>query len=108
MEYPKKDLTEKIIGAAIEVHKYWGPVLIESVYEKSHGTPPASRITRHARQQIVTLIIEADGDIRRTHVCFVCLAESGGIRIIHGYKIDIQPLLGNCILHPHRPEHAMD
>ncbi|NCC62683.1 MAG: GxxExxY protein, partial [Verrucomicrobiae bacterium] len=25
----------KIIGAAIEVHKYWGPGLIESIYEKS-------------------------------------------------------------------------
>lgn len=35
MDYPKTDLTEKIIGAAIEVHKYWGPGLIESVYEKS-------------------------------------------------------------------------
>jgi len=35
MEYPEKDLTEKIIGAAIEVHKYWGPGLLESVYEKS-------------------------------------------------------------------------
>ena len=35
MEYPERDLTEKIIGAAIEVHKYWGPGLIESVYEKS-------------------------------------------------------------------------
>lgn len=29
------DLTEKIIGAAIEVHNYWGPGLLESVYEKS-------------------------------------------------------------------------
>jgi GxxExxY protein len=28
-------LTEKIIGAAIEVHNYWGPGLIESIYEKS-------------------------------------------------------------------------
>jgi GxxExxY protein len=35
MEYPEGALTEKIIGAAIEVHKYWGPGLIESVYEKS-------------------------------------------------------------------------
>lgn len=35
MEYPERALTEKIIGAAIEVHKYWGPGLIESVYEKS-------------------------------------------------------------------------
>jgi len=28
-------LTEKIIGAAMEVHTYWGPGLIESIYEKS-------------------------------------------------------------------------
>jgi len=31
----EKDLTEMIIGAAIEVHKYWGPGLVESIYEKS-------------------------------------------------------------------------
>jgi GxxExxY protein len=29
------DLTQQIVGAAIEVHKYWGPGLFESVYEKS-------------------------------------------------------------------------
>ena len=29
------DLTEKIIGAAIEVHNYWGLGLLESIYEKS-------------------------------------------------------------------------
>jgi len=28
-------LTEKIIGAAMEVHTYWGPGLLESIYEKS-------------------------------------------------------------------------
>ena len=28
-------LTEQIIGAAIEVHGYWGPGLVESIYEKS-------------------------------------------------------------------------
>jgi GxxExxY protein len=28
-------LTGKIIGAAMEVHSYWGPGLIESIYEKS-------------------------------------------------------------------------
>ncbi|WP_345786087.1 GxxExxY protein [Rubellicoccus peritrichatus] len=31
----EEDLTEKIIGAAIEVHKYWGPGLNESIYELS-------------------------------------------------------------------------
>ena len=29
------ELTEKIIGAAIEVHNHWGPGLLESIYEKS-------------------------------------------------------------------------
>ena len=28
-------LTEQIIGAAIEVHKHWGPGLYEEIYEKS-------------------------------------------------------------------------
>jgi len=28
-------LTSKIIGAAIEVHRHWGPGLYEDVYEKS-------------------------------------------------------------------------
>jgi len=29
------ELTGTIIGAAMEVHNYWGPGLIESIYEKS-------------------------------------------------------------------------
>jgi GxxExxY protein len=29
------ELTGSIIGAAMEVHNYWGPGLIESIYEKS-------------------------------------------------------------------------
>jgi len=28
-------LTEQIIGAALEVHKHWGPGLYEEIYEKS-------------------------------------------------------------------------
>ena len=28
------DLTGKIIGKAIEVHKFWGPGLLESAYEE--------------------------------------------------------------------------
>jgi hypothetical protein len=31
----EEELTKKIIDAAIEVHRYWGPGLIESIYEKS-------------------------------------------------------------------------
>ena len=32
-DYPEKDLTERILGAAIEVHKQLGPGLLESVYQ---------------------------------------------------------------------------
>ena len=31
----EKELTHQIIGAAIEVHKYWGPGLYEEIYERS-------------------------------------------------------------------------
>ena len=31
----ESDLTEQIIGGAIEVHKHWGPGLYEEVYERS-------------------------------------------------------------------------
>ena len=31
----ESDLTEQIIGGAIEVHKHWGPGLYEEIYEKS-------------------------------------------------------------------------
>lgn len=30
-----QELTEQIIGAAIEVHRYWGPGLYEEIYERS-------------------------------------------------------------------------
>ena len=31
----EEKLTEQIIGAAIEVHRYWGPGLYEDIYQKS-------------------------------------------------------------------------
>lgn len=34
MSHNYNELTEKIIGACIEVHKYMGPGLLEKVYEK--------------------------------------------------------------------------
>ena len=30
-----EELTSRVIGAAIEVHKYWGPGLYEEIYERS-------------------------------------------------------------------------
>ena len=31
----ESELTEEIIGAAIEVHRHWGPGLYEEIYERS-------------------------------------------------------------------------
>ncbi|OVE76029.1 GxxExxY protein [bacterium E08(2017)] len=31
----EEELTSKVIGAAIEVHKHWGPGLYEDIYERS-------------------------------------------------------------------------
>ena len=31
----EEELTEQIIGAAIEVHRYWGPGLYEEIYQNS-------------------------------------------------------------------------
>ena len=59
MEYPERDLTEKIIGAAIEVHKYWGPGLIEGVYEKSLARELELKGIEHKRQ--VDLKLEYKG-----------------------------------------------
>jgi GxxExxY protein len=44
------ELTEKIIGAAIEVHNYWGPGLLESIYEKSLAHELTLRGARVERQ----------------------------------------------------------
>jgi GxxExxY protein len=44
------ELTEKIIGAAIEVHNYWGPGLLESIYEKSLAHELALRGVNVKRQ----------------------------------------------------------
>jgi GxxExxY protein len=34
-ELIERELTNRIIGAAIEVHRHWGPGLYEEIYEKS-------------------------------------------------------------------------
>lgn len=49
-ELIEEELTKKIIGAAIEVHRYWGPGLIESIYEKSLAVELEKRAIPFRRQ----------------------------------------------------------
>ncbi len=61
MEY--QDLTEKIIGAAIEVHRRLGPGFLESIYEKALVLELQKRGLRIESQ--VQVPIHYDGTLRR-------------------------------------------
>jgi len=51
--YPHKDLTEKIIGAAFEVHRELGPGFLEKVYETALAQELASRgVPVHSQAEI--------------------------------------------------------
>jgi len=52
-------LTEKIIGAAIEVHRRLGPGFIESIYENALAIELRKRRVQYERQ--VELVVEYDG-----------------------------------------------
>ena len=59
------ELTGTIIGAAMEVHNYWGPGLIESIYEKSLQHELALRnveVRRQVKLQLKYKDLELDHD----------------------------------------------
>jgi GxxExxY protein len=66
----EKALTEQIIGAAIEVHKHFGPGLLESAYEECLCRELHLRGIKFKRQRILPL-------------------EYKGIKLDCGYRIDI-------------------
>jgi len=64
------DLTHKIIGAAIEVHRQLGPGLLESAYEECLAREFALRGINYERQKPVPVIYK-------------------GIKLECGYRIDL-------------------
>jgi GxxExxY protein len=50
-EYPFKDITEKIISCAIEVHSLLGPGLLENLYEEAMEHELKSRGIEYKRQK---------------------------------------------------------
>lgn len=54
-KYPYSDVTEKIIGCAIEVHKTLGPGFKESAYENALLVEFDKRELQYERQKPVTI-----------------------------------------------------
>ena len=65
-----EDLTRKIIGAAIEVHKAVGPGLLESVYEECLCHELKLRCLHFERQVVVPVIYK-------------------GVRLDYGHRLDV-------------------
>ncbi|MES2937045.1 MAG: GxxExxY protein [Pseudomonadota bacterium] len=55
-EGPQRELTEKIIGAAIEVHRVLGPGLLESAYQEALARELELKQLRFVQQQAVPLV----------------------------------------------------
>ena len=55
-EYPFKDITEKIISCAIEVHSLLGPGLLENLYEEALEYELKSRNIEYKRQKELEII----------------------------------------------------
>ena len=56
----EEELTRKIIGAAIEVHRHWGPGLNEGIYEKSFCRELALLGLSYDRQARVPLVYKGE------------------------------------------------
>jgi GxxExxY protein len=55
-KYPHSDITQKIIGCAIDVHKNLGPGFKESAYENALLVELGNRAVQYERQEPVTII----------------------------------------------------
>ena len=53
-----EDITDRIIGAAIEVHRQLGPGFVESIYEAALCIELRKRAIRHSRQMLVPVLYD--------------------------------------------------
>ncbi len=54
-EFPSKEITQRIISCALEVHSTFGPGLLESVYEEALAHEFTLRGVRYSRQKEIIL-----------------------------------------------------
>jgi GxxExxY protein len=76
-------LTEKIIGAAIEVHRILGPGLLESVYEEALCHEFELRNIRYKRQAAMTFVYK-DKEIKDQRIDLI--VEDNGDRVVVDLK----------------------
>jgi len=57
-QYPEKELTEKIIGCAIRVHRELGPGYLEGIYENALSHELAKQGLRFERQRVVKVFYD--------------------------------------------------
>ena len=68
MELEHEDLTGKIIGAAIEVHRHLGPGFVESIYENALIVELRHREIAFARQLSVPIVYrDVEVGLHREH-----------------------------------------
>ena len=68
-QYPHQNVTEKIIAAAIEMHRHVGPGLLESTYQ--------AFLAEELRQRDVSFLCEVSVPV-----------EYKGVRVDCGYRVD--------------------
>ena len=59
-EYPHSDITEKVISAAIEVHRELGPGYLESIYEQALAKEFDSRKIKYERQKEIGIFYKEE------------------------------------------------
>ena len=96
-------LTEQIIGAAIEVHKHWGPGLYEEIYEKSMCIEMRLRNMSFENQLSLPLIYKGErvgNDLRLDfvveHNVVVELKAVNQLEAIHEAQLLTYMKLTNC------------
>ncbi len=77
MNHGDTEITEAIIGAAIEVHRHLGPGMLESVYEAALAYELTERGLSVERQKAVPLAYK-------------------GLQFDEGYRLDL--LVGNAVI----------
>ena len=94
-EAPQREVTEKIIGAAIEVHRWMGPGLLESVYQQSMQVELALRGIEFESQKAVPLVYK--GEVMATSLRLDLLVEQSVIVEIKAVRI-LEPIFSAQLL----------